>query len=378
MKIHMYGGVLNISYNLAKLLRRKGQDVTLFIDERPGDRSYAPAWEDEELSGGYPAWIRPTGASFPKALMGDRRSRRFAKELADCDVLHIHGESYLWANLFDKRFILHIYGYDLDQMPFRRDSLKTAAIAYLSRRGIRRSGRILISPHQKIFLKRLGIADKGGYLPFPVDIDKYSRTDAASLRRGLLGSGNAEYIFFHPSRHEWKNNLTTNNKGNDKVLVAFASYLKMRPGKAILVLVNKGRDVAETRNLADELGVGGSTIWLDPMPKAKLIEYYSAADIVLDQFTLGGFGQIFLESMACGRPTFIYLKGYESAYREIPPAVNVSSVEEIADNLRVLTDDRRRLDDLGKRSREWMQRYHHWPVACDSFIDLYKSFMGDN
>ena len=43
MKINMYGGALTISYSLAKFLRRKGQDVTLFIDKELYNKSYAPS-----------------------------------------------------------------------------------------------------------------------------------------------------------------------------------------------------------------------------------------------------------------------------------------------------------------------------------------------
>lgn len=374
MKINMYGGALTISYNLAKFLRRKGLDVTLFIDEKLHDKSYAPVWEDEELSGGYPSWIQVTRCRFPKALQGDASARRFVKILTDCDVLHLHGEAYLWANLFDKDFIFQSYGYDLDQVPFRRDSLKAAALAFFARRGIRRARRIIIAPHQAVLLQRLGIeAERGGFLPFPVDLDKYARVDAGALRGDILRSRNARFVFFHPSRHEWKDNPTTNNKGNDKVLRAFAAYRKARPGRAVLVLVNKGRDTGESKRLIGEFGMQDDVLWLDAVPKKELIEYYNASDIVLDQFTLGSFGLIFLESMACGRPTCLYLKGYEGAYAEQPPVINALTAEGIAENLVALTGDPGRLTTLGERSREWMRRYHQWPVACDAFIKLYDS-----
>ena len=44
------------------------------------------------------------------------------------------------------------------------------------------------------------------------------------------------------------------------------------------------------------------------MHKMRLLEYYRAADIVLDQFheAVGSFGTVTVEAMACGRPVIMY------------------------------------------------------------------------
>ncbi len=378
MKINMYGGALTISYSLAKFLRRKGRDVTLFVDKNVYDKSYDPSWEDEELKAGYPEWIKSTDAKFIKALFCDKGSRDFAKRLSDCDLLHLHGEAYLWANIIDKPFIYQSHGYDLDQMPFNKANLKQAALSFFARRAIRKASVALVIPHQYEFLKRLGIERRGAYLPFPMDLDKYKTVDAKELRAGLLSKrSSAELVFFHPSRHEWVDNNTPSNKGNDKVLRAFAAFMKRSNHKAILLLVNKGRNVAESRRLVESLGIGESVVWLQAMPKAQLIEHYAASDIVLDQFSLGNFGQIFLEAMACGRTTFAYLKGYEGTYAELPPAINVFTDEDIAGNLIELAKDRSKLDLIGHRSREWVQKYHGWQTATNGFIELYEKFIKD-
>jgi Glycosyltransferase len=375
MKINMYGGALTISYSLAKLLRRKGLDVTLFIDKKLFDKSYAPDWEDEELKAGYPEWIKIIDAKFSRAICGDGKSIAFARQLADCDILHLHAEAYLWSNLIDKSFLYQSHGFDLDQIPFNRKNAKQLILSIFARRAIRRASRAITIPHQRVFLERLGIAEKEVYLPFPMDLDKYTRVNSKEFRAQILSSHNADLIFFHPSRHEWVDNPTTNNKGNDKVLRAFALYAKMARRSTVLILTEKGRNVSESKKLIDDLGIREKVVWLEPMPKLQLISYYSASDIVLDQFNLGNFGQIFLEAMACGTPTFAFLKGYDAVYPEPPPAINVFTTEDIAKNLSELSEDRARLEDLGLRSRAWVQKYHGWQQACDKFIELYKVFM---
>lgn len=375
MKINMYGGALTISYSMAKFLRRKGQDVTLFMDKELSDKSYAPEWEDEELKSGYPEWIKITDAKFAGALCGDKKARAFQHMLEDCDVLHLHAEACLWANLISKAFLYQSHGYDLDQLPFKRGSIKQLIISLFMRSSIRKASRVVAIPAERVFLKRLGVEDRQIYLPFPMDMDKYSRTADGLLRAGILSDHGAELIFFHPTRHEWKDNPTTNNKGNDKVLRAFACYTKKSPDKAVLILINKGRDLAESKKLIDDLGIRDQVIWLDAMPKNRLIDYYNASDIVLDQFNLGGFGQVFMESMACGRPTFIYMKDYEPIYEEQPPCINVFTEDEIANKLIDLSKDRPGREEIGNRSRQWIQKYHAWQNACDKFIDVYAELM---
>lgn len=378
MKINMYGGALTISYSMAKFLRKKGQDVTLFIDKKLSDKSYAPEWEDEELRSGYPEWIKITDANFGKALLWDRKSRAFARILEDCDVLHLHAEACLWANFIDKTFLYQSHGYDLDQLPFKRGSIKQCILALCMRRAIKKAARTVAIPAERVFLRRLGVEEKEMYLPFPVDMDKYTRVNDNGLRARILSDRGADLIFFAPSRHEWMNNHTTNNKGNDKVLRAFARYKKKSYKKAILILIHKGRDVAESKKLIDMLDIRENVLWLEAMPKSQLINYYNASDIVLDQFVLGGFGQVFLESMACGKPTLIYIKDYESIYDEQPPAVNVFTEDDIANKLIELSDDECRREDIGNKSRMWMQKYHAWQNACDKFIDVYKELMKEN
>lgn len=375
MKINMYGGALTISYTMAKFLRRKGQDVTLFIDKELSDKSYAPEWEDEELAAGYPEWIRITDAKFARAVCGDKRSRDFARVLTDCDVLHLHAEACIWANLFNRKFLYQSHGCDLDQLPFRGGSAKELLLSFFLRRSIRRAAKVVAIPAQRIFLRRLGIADKEIYLPFPLDMDKYSRAEQPELRGRILSEHGAHRIFFHPSRHEWSNNCSTNNKGNDKVLRAFASYAREAPHKAVLILVNKGRDVGKSKRLIGDLNIARDVMWLEGMPKKEMIRYYNAADIVLDQFNLGGFGQVFMESMACGRPTFIYIEGYDSIYPEQPPAVNVFTENDIAKNLIELSGDTGKSEEIARRSRIWIGKYHAWQNACDKFIDTYKALM---
>jgi len=372
MKIKIYGGPLSISYNLAKFLRRKGIDVIFYSDSSPLDESYRPLWEDGDDKKG--DWIKEVDVKLGNCIIRTSNARSFIKELKTADILHTYGESSIWASMTGVPYIYNSYGYDLDQMPFRTDSVRSRILSHLLRRSIRKAKRVIISPHQRDILKRLKINIKTDYIPCPIDTDKYKK-HPTPLRNDLLNTGQFSYIFFSPTRHEWSHSHTS-NKGNDRVINAFSKFTGKSVKKALLILVEKGDDLQKSKDLIKQNGIEKYVMWIKPCNKEKLIEFYSASDIVFDQFTLGAFGQVFLESMSCGVPTFIYLEGYEPFYGEDPPCINVSEEKNIFNKLMELTQDPASLKDIGERSRDWILKYHDWRVSVREYDRMYKSILG--
>src|SRR5213593_1025734 len=104
----------------------------------------------------------------------------------------------------------------------------------------------------------------------------------------------------------------------------------------------------------------GTIVWVSPVPKNMLIKYYNAADVVLDQFTLGSWGTSTPEAMACEKPVLMfYKKDYIiRSFGEEPPILNSFTEDEIYSNLIKITRNREFAIELGKKSREWIIRTH--------------------
>ncbi len=376
MKINMCGGVLTMPYNLAKHLRNKNIDVKLFVDSNMIDESYSPVWEDEELNeDGLPFWIEKQNVSLPRLFMGFSNERNFLKRLNDCDLIHAHGESCIWASFTKKHYVFQSYGFDLDYMPFNKTTLKHRMLSYLMRRGIKKASRILMGPYQIGAVKKIGIpSNKCFYQYWGIDTDKYKRVDT-SLGNEIKKKYRVDLIFFHPTRHEWGTPKKI-DKGNDKLILAFSKFLKITQKKALLIFIEKGNDITRSKELINKLDLQNNILWLNPMDKKNLIEYYSISDIVFDQFTVGDFGQIFLESMACGKPTYIYLKDHKEYYDELPPAINVFLSDDMVSEMVKLTDNHDYRIEIGNKSREWILKYHDWNVVTDKYISLYEKILG--
>jgi len=377
MKINMCGGVLTMPYNLAKHLRNKNIDVKLFVDSNMIDESYSPVWEDEELNeDGLPFWIEKQNVSLPRFFMGFSNEQNFLKRLNDCDLIHAHGESCIWASFTKKPYVFQSYGFDLDSMPFYDSSVRLRVLSFLQRRGIRKASEILILPYQTIALERLGIlGDKYSYLYCGIDTDRYKRIKS-QLGEDIRRKFNVDFIFFHPTRHEWGSPKKI-DKGNDKLILAFSKFLKITQKKALLIFIEKGNDITRSKELINKLDLQNNILWLKPMNKKSLIKYYSISDIVLDQFVGGGgLGQIALESMAVGVPTFIYLKKCEDYFEELPSVINVFSSDDMVSEMIKLTDNKDYRISIGNKSREWILKYHDWDVVADKYISLYEKILG--
>ena len=235
---------------------------------------------------------------------------------------------------------------------------------------------IITNPDVLSSAKRLGLQHYR-FIPHPVDETKYCPGEtplADELRRELR----APLIFFSPSRHEWSNG--SDSKRSDRVIRAFGRYVReAEPAglpAAALVLTEWGTDVRASKQLCRELGIEGRVVWRHPMHKMRLLEYYRAADIVLDQFhdAVGSFGTVTVEAMACARPVIMYFNPqvHEWCLEENPPIQSALTTPEIYGRLVALAGSAERRAAVGAQSRAWVERWHGWQRVAEMHLELYR------
>jgi glycosyltransferase involved in cell wall biosynthesis len=163
-------------------------------------------------------------------------------------------------------------------------------------------------------------------------------------------------------------------KGNDKMIRAFAKFVKDVP-HAKFIMVAWSVDEKNSHDLANSLGISDKIEWIKPVPKNQLIQYYNAADIVLDQFVLGSWGTSTPEAMCCGKPVLIfYKKNYiVRAFGEEPPILNSFTEDEICSCMMKLAKDAEFRLELGKKSREWIIKTHSSRIVARRHLELLRS-----
>ena len=91
--------------------------------------------------------------------------------------------------------------------------------------------------------------------------------------------------------------------------------------------------------------------------KAKKI--YQSADLIIDQIRLGTYGLFSIESMAMGKPVVAWIADYYLEYypKELPIIrANPDTIESVLEGL---LKNRESLPEIGKKSREYVEKYHN-------------------
>lgn len=107
------------------------------------------------------------------------------------------------------------------------------------------------------------------------------------------------------------------------------------------------------------------------MPREKALKVIQQADIFLDQFVLGDRGLASLEAMAFGKPVICYIKSsLIKAYPSDLPILNATK-ETLVDKLEELIRNETLRNQVGKASREYVEKYHDATRITPLLTEIY-------
>jgi len=164
------------------------------------------------------------------------------------------------------------------------------------------------------FIKLLKIPkEKLKVIPEGVDLEKFNRNiDASDINEKL---GNERKILFVGNLHP--------NKGVHFLIKSFA-LVKSRINDVKLIIVGDGPLKYYLINLTKRLNLEKDVIFTGFVNDEELPKYYASCDIFASASVLEGFGLIFLEAMALGKPIV---------------AFNLASIPEVVGNSGILVDE---------------------------------------
>jgi glycosyltransferase involved in cell wall biosynthesis len=146
-------------------------------------------------------------------------------------------------------------------------------------------------------------------------------------------------------------------KGADTLITALPQVLRSVPN-AILVLVGDGGDRARLEQLAGEYGVADRTRFLHGLTYEELFACYAHCDVFALPSSGEGFGLVFLEAMAHGKPVI------GGAHGGIPDVVEDGvtgllvphgDIDSLSQALESLLTDQALAREMGTRGRERVQ-----------------------
>lgn len=232
---------------------------------------------------------------------------------------------------------------------------------------------VAVSSFTRDYLSNMGVdANRLHLITNGVDIGRFTPgppDPAIAARHGLEG----RRVLMTIARLEER-------KGHDQMIRAMPQILRSA-SDAIYVIAGDGPYRSRLEQLVRDLSLTRHVVFAGSVPEAELVHYYRACDLfVMPNRTLAngdteGFGLVFLEAAACGKPV---VGGYAGG---VPDAVadgvtgflvNGESVDEIAEHVITVLRDKalsRRLADNGlshARTNSWNRKATQFLTLCAS------------
>jgi phosphatidylinositol alpha-1,6-mannosyltransferase len=221
----------------------------------------------------YSGHWRATGVALRIAVAGLPNRPGYAQAIHGSEVLYLLQEK---APLFHRRL------FDWTTQPARR--------------------LVALGPYQGELLTRLGVDRERVFVsPEGVDVEKFDRVDARNVAE-IRG------------RHRLRDRFVVltvgrlvERKGHDTMLHALPQVARQLPNVTYLI-VGSGPYEFALRSLARELGLEGRVVFCGHVPDDELVAYYHVCDVFAMisrelQDDTEGFGIVFMEAAACGKPT---------------------------------------------------------------------------
>jgi glycosyltransferase involved in cell wall biosynthesis len=287
----------------------------------------------------------------------------FQQLLAHYDIVQGYATDPLWPLLCgNKPYVAYEHG-TLREIPFQDNLIgKLTALAYrLSRHTFITNGDC------RECAIRLGVPSLSPTL-HGIDDRKFHRNQ--DLRNQLRRQYGVERLYLCPIRHDWA------VKGTDQHIRALPNLVE-RTGKDFrLILIEWGEMVAQSKELAHSLGVEEQIIWIQPLPKRKLIDWIGAMDCVLDQLTLPHFGATAPEAMGCGIPVISSYDPESTRWivEEPAPIQSAFTPEQVADRLMELSDPDH-WKTVADKCLAWFQRNHSSQRLLRDHLDVYREIL---
>jgi len=363
MRVALFTPEITSSYGWARYALEMGRALSQQGVEIVAITQPTPAEHFSWLTGVRPVlpMLVPRSRGFLiRSLLAAPRVRR---AVADCDVIHVVAEPYtplaMWA-ASQQRVVVTAHGTYVPQTARRR------WVGSLYRRAYRRAHLIAVShytaqqlraalPDANLTMIHNGVHFERFQKPMPPP-DKFGPT--------VMASGGVKY-----------------RKGTHLLVEALAQVRDQIPDVQLVVTgrQDEGAYTQQVRKQIDELGLAQQVHLVGQISEEQLLAWYQHCDVfALPSLNVGeqfeGFGLVFLEASACGRPVIGTLgSGVEEAVlpNETGLLVPQNDVPVLANALIHLLTDAALRHAMGDAGRRYAQS-HDWSVVAEQVQRLYQ------
>jgi len=203
--------------------------------------------------------------------------------------LHFAPLAHFWQRLLRIPYVVTLHGVEawVDFSPRKRSALAAAALVLPVSEITRDRAAQRLAPLDVRMEILYNTFDDQRFIPGP-------KPPALLARHGLT---EATPVILTVGRLE----ASDGYKGHDRIIEALPAVRQKKPGCRYLI-VGDGSDRPRLTALADRTGVANAVDFAGRVPAGELIAYYQLCDVFAMPSKGEGFGIVYLEALACGKP----------------------------------------------------------------------------
>jgi hypothetical protein len=172
-----------------------------------------------------------------------------------------------------------------------------------------------------------------------------------------------QIIFSHCSHYWYKKNNDLFNKGNNILIRGFDEYLRKSRNRDLqLILIERGVDLAYSKRLVDELGIGQNVTWISEMPRNDIMACLSGVDVGVGELGHSFITYSVLSEFLCSQVPIICKCDYQNHPRTgnvLYPMIRANDAAEVGASIDLCLASHELRTHLGKSGLEW------WKENCE-------------
>lgn len=167
------------------------------------------------------------------------------------------------------------------------------------------------------------------------------------------------------------------SKGIDLNIIAISKLIK-KYANIMYYIIGQGEERQNLENLAKSLGIEKNIKFLGQLPHEEAMKYMSKAYIFSLPSWEEGFGVVYIEAMASGRPVIgVSGEGIEDVIvdGENGFLVKPHDADEIAEKIHRLLSDEGLAESMGEKARKDVIENFTWQKNAENTIEVYKELI---
>jgi phosphatidylinositol alpha-1,6-mannosyltransferase len=366
-------GVSTVSHELATRLAGYGEEVIVIGPKAEGDREYDRKQKFKVIRTpwyeyGYLRFL-PILFVMPYAIFRYR-----VKLVLPMNIAYGGTIAYFLSGIMDFKYAMWAYGYEFGK--FEKNSLMKRLYLKIYEKALFVAA---ITDFVKTHLIQFGVASEKVILVKPgTDPAKYYPLSGDTTFKRKYGLTEGRKIILSVGR-------LVERKGVDMTIRAL-KRVKQAMSNVLYLVVGDGPYRQRLEEIASEEGVEGMVKFVGRISDEELVKFYNVCDLfimasrtIVEKGDVEGYGIVFLEANACGKPVIGGRDGGMSeAIEDGVTGLLVDShhPDKIAEGIIRILSDERYARELGENGRRRVVESHNWGNAIGKFYRELKKGSG--